>query len=59
MKTKYDEDGYGYSAEIAVCSECGHIEIIKFIEDDCLDVNNDPRFYEYERNRDFVSRRKL
>lgn len=52
MKIKYDENGYGYSTEIAVCPECGHIEVVKFIEDYCLDVNNDLRFYEYKKRSD-------
>lgn len=52
MKIKYDENGYGYSTEIAICPECGHIEVVKFIEDYCLDVNNDLRFYEYKKRSD-------
>lgn len=45
----WDESGYGYSAKIIKCPKCGAIQYLKVIEDRCLDVNNDKRFYEYER----------
>lgn len=49
--TKYwwDEGGYGYAAKICRCPWCGTVQYLEVIEDICLDVNNDERYYEYER----------
>ena len=44
----WDESGYGYSAKIIRCPNCGAIKYLKVIEDFCLDINNNERFYEYE-----------
>ena len=44
---RYDESGYGYSTKYVLCPRCGSVCIVEYIEDDCLDVNNDVRYYEY------------
>jgi RNase P subunit RPR2 len=46
---KWDEQGYGYSTKLVKCKECGRINVIKYIEDNGLNVNNDMRFYNYKR----------
>lgn len=49
----WDNKGYGYSTKLVKCPECGQIQIIKYIEDASLDVNNDERFYIYGREKLF------
>ena len=44
----WDEDGFGYSAKVWICEKCGWVARVEYIEDHGLDVNNDPRWYEYE-----------
>lgn len=43
----WDEKGYGYSAQLIQCSECGHIIPVCFCEDKSLDINNNKDFYKY------------
>lgn len=43
----WDEHNLGYSAKITKCPNCKTIQYLEIIEDTCLDVNNDVRFYEY------------
>ena len=42
----WDEGGYGYSAKMCKCPVCGTIQYLEIIEDKCLDVNNDKKFYQ-------------
>lgn len=43
----WDENGFGYSTELVRCKDCGCMIIVKVIEDNNLDVNNDKRYYRY------------
>ena len=52
LNLKWDENGFGYSTILGECPNCGHIEVVEYVEDRCLDVNNDPRFYEYKKRSD-------
>lgn len=45
---KIDYSGLGYIAKLGTCPHCGQINIIKYIEDDNLDINNDERYYKYK-----------
>lgn len=42
---KWDESGSGYSAKFIVCPRCGHQNIIKYVEDRALYVNEDNRYF--------------
>lgn len=44
-ETFWDESGSCYSTKLVKCPNCGQINIIKYVEDRGLDVNNDPRYY--------------
>jgi len=48
-KIKWDEQGYGYSTKLVICPECGCVNVIKYIEDNGLNVNFDDRYYDYNR----------
>jgi len=43
----WDEKGFGYSTKLIKCPNCSCNNIIKIVEDEYLDVNNDERFYYY------------
>lgn len=43
--TFWDERGYGYSIKLVRCPKCGHISVIKYVEDTGLNVNFDDRYY--------------
>ena len=45
----WDEHGFGYSAKIAICPMCGAYQFVDIVEDRGLDVNNDERYYMYEK----------
>jgi len=45
---KIDYSGLGYTAKLGNCPFCGQINIIKYEEDNNLDVNNDERYYRYK-----------
>jgi uncharacterized C2H2 Zn-finger protein len=47
QKYIWDEHGTGYSTKLVKCPQCSGLVVVKEFEDFCLDVNNDPRFYEY------------
>ena len=44
---KFDESGYGYSTKYVLCPRCGSVCVVEYIEDECLNVNEDERYYEY------------
>lgn len=46
---KWDDKGLGYSTKLAKCPNCGSYMVIKVVEDESLDVNNDSRFYKYHK----------
>lgn len=46
--TYWDEKGYGYSTKLVRCNKCNALNILKYSIDESLDINNDPRFYEYD-----------
>ena len=48
LRVVWDEDGFGYSAKVWICEKCGWVARVEYLEDHGLDVNNDPRWYEYE-----------
>lgn len=41
----FDHRGYGYSAKLLKCPECGKITILKYYIDN-IDINNDQRYYD-------------
>jgi len=43
--TFWDEKGSGYSTKLVRCPFCGTIQVVKYVEDKSLDLNNDPRYY--------------
>lgn len=43
----WDESGYGYTTKLLKCPKCGYLNIVEYIEDVSLDVNNDIRYYQY------------
>ena len=45
----FDEHGFGFSTKLVKCPHCGTIKIIKYYEDENLDINNDERFYNYKK----------
>lgn len=50
--TFFNEEGTGYSARLIKCPKCGHIHIVRFIEDYAMQMLGDDgldyRYYEYE-----------
>ena len=42
---RLDYSGYGYTAKLVECPNCKQINIVKFIEDKNLNINNDERYY--------------
>ena len=46
-EVKYDEYGYGYTTKYVICPRCKSVCVVDYIEDECLDVNNDERYYVY------------
>ena len=55
MYEYWNYSGYGYCALIAKCPKCGHITILKTVEDYWLKILNedgrDHRYYEYDHKR--------
>ena len=47
--TKWDEKGYGYSTKLRICPECGKVLEIVGYTFDRIDINNDKRYFEYNR----------
>ena len=43
----FDDTHLGYSIKLVQCPICKKINIIRYYEDENLDVNNDERYYEY------------
>ena len=41
----WDEKGFGYSAKLIKCNICGCINVIKYIQDKSIDLNNDEKYY--------------
>ena len=42
---RIDYSGLGYTAKLGTCPFCEQINIIRYDEDENLDVNNDKRYY--------------
>jgi hypothetical protein len=47
--TFWDEHGTGYSTKLVKCTECGCINVVEYIEDYGMNVNQDSRFYKYSK----------
>lgn len=45
----WDYSGYGYDTKYSICPNCGRINIIKYIIDENMDINNDLRYYTYTK----------
>lgn len=45
----FDDKGFGYSTKLVKCPECGCINVIQYIEDRAIKLNNDSRYYDYRR----------
>lgn len=45
----FDDKGYGYSTKLVKCPECGCINIIRYMEDRSMKLNDDSRYYDYRR----------
>lgn len=43
----FDDKSCGFSVKLVKCSHCGAIKVIRYYENENLDVNNDERYYEY------------
>lgn len=49
LDTFWDDNGYGYSTRLINCPHCGKINILSYKEDRKINVNNDSRYYTYQR----------
>ncbi len=49
-KSLWDESGYGYSTKLLKCPQCGIIYILKYIEDENINLNYDLKYYEYVKD---------
>ena len=50
MEYVVDYSGGTYTTYLWKCPECGKVHIIKFEEDQNLNINFDKRFYEYKKS---------
>ena len=41
----YNESGFGYSTKLVYCPYCKKLNILEYIEDVSMDLNNDFRYY--------------
>lgn len=41
----WNENGCGYSTKLVKCPDCGSIIIVKYVEDEALNINYDERYY--------------
>lgn len=46
--TYLDYSGFGYTTKLVKCKYCHSVNILEFIEDITLDVNNNERYYQYD-----------
>lgn len=48
MQRIIDYSGGTYTAELIKCPVCGYLRIVKYTEDENLNINFDERYYEYK-----------
>lgn len=45
----FDDKGYGYSTKLVKCKHCGCLNVVHYYEDRAMKLNNDSRFYKYNK----------
>ncbi len=51
-KPYWDESGLGYSVKLCSCPRCSRIYVIGYSVDKSLNINEDERFYQYNKRSD-------
>lgn len=45
--TYFNDGGYGYSTKLVNCPQCNTPYVIRYIEDETINLNEDERYYIY------------